>query len=329
MTFYGNQIAVSAYEKNPGLGGGTALISSSLLSNSSDSPVFSDSLSVLQVEDSYYDTDTLTGANVSWANPYFSSPTAFDFTLLEASPAIAASSDGSDWGSESHLFSGPRDIMISEIGYAGLEDSNKEWLRLLNAGNESIDLSGYSVSDGIYMTIPDGTTLEAGASLLLVSDLTFFDNTTDQLLQWESGQLSNEGERIILMNTSGVVIDHVRYKTSAPWPVPVLGQESLQLVSVDLDNHFASSWVLNEIQIGLEESLISHAIRLYPNPAKSFLTIESNLGIDMIQAFNSMGQKIGTWSSLSKRTELDVSSWSDGSYIILINGSHAMRFIHQ
>jgi hypothetical protein len=29
------------------------------------------------------------------------------------------------------------------------------------------------------------------------------------------------------------------------------------------------------------------------------------------------------------RTELDVLSWSDGSYIILINGSHAMRFIHQ
>ena len=329
ITFYGNQIAVSAYEKNPGLGGGTALISSSLLSNSSDSPVFSDSLSVLQVEDSYYDTDTLTGTNVSWANPHFSSPTAFDFTLLEASPAIAASSDGSDWGSESHLFSGPRDIMISEIGYAGLEDSNKEWLRLLNAGNESIDLSGYSLSDGIFMTIPEGATLEAGASLLLVRDLTFFDNTTDQLLQWDSGQLSNEGERIILMNTSGLVIDHVRYKTSAPWPVPVLGQESLQLVSVDLDNHFASSWVLNEIQIELEESLISHAIRLYPNPAKSVLTIESNLGIEMIQAFNSMGQKIGTWSSLSKRTELDVSSWSDGSYIILINGSHAMRFIHQ
>ena len=329
MTFYGNQIAVSAYEKNPGLGGGTALVSRSLLSNSSGSPVFSDSLSVIQVEDSYYDTDTLTGANVSWANAHFSSPTAFDFTLLEASPAIAASADGSDWGSESHLFSGPRDLMISEIGYAGLEDSNKEWLRLLNAGNESIDLSGYSVSDGIYITIPEGSILEAGASLLLVSDLTFFDNTTDQLLQWESGQLSNEGERIILMNASGVVIDHVRYKTSAPWPVPVLGLESLQLVSVDLDNHFGSSWVLNELQIGIEESLSSHSIRLYPNPSNSVLTIESDLGIEMLQAFNSMGQKIGTWSSLSKRMVLDVSSWSDGSYIILINGSQTMRFIHQ
>ena len=328
ITFYGNQIAVSAYEKNPGLGGGAAMVTRSLLSNSSDSPEFSDSLSFLLIVDSYYDTDTLSGANVSWANPHFSSPTSFDFTLLEASPAITASVDGSDWGSESHLFSGPRDIMISEIGYAGLEDSNKEWLRLLNTANESIDISGYSVSDGIYTTIPEGTVLEAGASLLLVSDLTFY-NTTDLLLQWESGQLSNEGERIILMNASGVVIDHVRYHTSSPWPVPELGLESLQLVSVDLDNHFASSWVLSELQLGIEDSLNAHSIHLYPNPAQSVLTIESNLKIEMLQAFNSMGQKVGAWTNLSNRTELDVSSWADGSYIILINGSQALRFIHQ
>ena len=116
---------------------------------------------------------------------------------------------------------------------------------------------------------------------------------------------------------------------STKWPVPVVGQESLQLVSIDLDNHFASSWVLSELQLGIEDSLIYHAIRLYPNPAKSVLTIESNLKIEMLQAFNSMGQKVGAWTNLSNRTELDVSSWADGSYIILINGSQALRFIHQ
>jgi hypothetical protein len=131
------------------------------------------------------------------------------------------------------------------------------------------------------------------------------------------------------MNDSGVVIDHVRYKSNAPWPVPELGQESLQLVSVDLDNHFASSWVLSELQLGIEDSLNAHSIHLYPNPAQSVLTIESNLKIEMLQAFNSMGQKVGAWTNLSNRTELDVSSWADGSYIILINGSQALRFIHQ
>ena len=329
ITFYGNQIAVSVYEKNLGLGGGTAVVTNSLFSNSSDSPVFTDSLSVLYVSDSFYDTDTLTGVNVSYANPNFTSPTAFDFTLVETSSAIAAASDGTDLGASSHLFTGVRDIMISEIGYAGLEDPNKEWLRLLNASNEAIDLSGYIISEGIEMTIPEGITLEADESLLLVLDISFFGNSSDQILQWESGKLSNEGERVLLMNSSGIVIDHVRYQTTAPWPIPLFVQESLQLLSVDLDNHFASSWVLNELYVGVDEVLESHAIRLYPNPSNSVITIESNEDIYLMQAFNGMGQEVGSWSSLSKRTELDVSSWSDGAYIILINGNKTIRFIHQ
>ena len=131
------------------------------------------------------------------------------------------------------------------------------------------------------------------------------------------------------MNSSGIVIDHVRYQTTAPWPIPLFVQESLQLLSVDLDNHFASSWVLNELYVGVDEILESHAIRLYPNPSNSVITIESNEDIYLMQAFNGMGQEVGSWYSLSKRTELDVSSWSDGAYIILINGNKTIRFIHQ
>ncbi|MDE0871884.1 MAG: CotH kinase family protein, partial [Flavobacteriales bacterium] len=328
MTFYGNQIAVSAYEKNSGFGGGTAGIMRSLLSNSSDSPVFADSLSVLHVTDSFYDTDTLWGPNVSWANPHFSSPTTFDFTLLEASPAIGASDD-SDWGTESHLFLGPVDLMISEIGYAGLEDPDKEWLRLLNTGDEALNLSGYSLSDAVSVIIPAGTWLEAGASLLLVRDLTFFDNSTDQILQWDAGQLANEGERILLMNAVGMVIDHVRYESEAPWPIPAMGLESLQLISADRDNHFASSWMLNELQIGIEEPWASSAVRVYPNPSKSSVWIESRSSIEMIQAFNGLGQQIHVWFGLSNRTELDVSSWSNGTYVLLINGSKTIRLIRQ
>jgi hypothetical protein len=164
---------------------------------------------------------------------------------------------------------------------------------------------------------------------LLVRDLTFFGNSTDQILQWDAGQLANEGERILLMNAVGMVVDHVRYEPEAPWPIPAMGTESLQLISADLDNHFASSWMLNELQIGIEEPPASSDVRVYPNPSKSSVWVESRASIELIQAFNGLGQQIHIWFGSSNRTELDVSSWSNGTYVLLINGSKTIRLIRQ
>jgi hypothetical protein len=289
-------------------------------------------LSSLNISECFYDTDTLIGVDVLWENPHFTAPNEFNFTLLELSPAIGASVDGSDWGTESHLFGGLSDIMISEIGYAGIENANREWIRLFNPRNEDVDISGYAISDGISMVFPENTWLEAEGSLLIVQDLNFFSNTVEQIFQWDSGQLANEGERIILLNASGMVIDHVMYAPESPWPIPVLGMESLQLISPSLDNHFASSWVLaNTPPMVVEDLPTSVSIALYPNPTSKTVHVVSSKAFRTLQVFNCLGKMMmsQTFLGQQKFTELDVSNYSVGTYLILIDGSESLRFIRQ
>ena len=167
---------------------------------------------------------------------------------------------------------------------------------------------------------------------MIVQDLNFFSNTVEQIFQWDSGQLANEGERIILLNASGMVIDHVMYAPESPWPIPVLGMESLQLISPGLDNHFASSWVLaNTPPMVVEDLPTPLSIALYPNPTSKTVHVVSNKAFRTLQVFNCMGKMLmsQTFSGQQKFAELDVSNYSVGTYLILVDGSESLRFIRQ
>lgn len=330
MTFFGNQTAVGVYEKNIGLGGGTVSVARSLFSNSSDSPAYVDSLSTLAVLESFYDSDTLGGADVSWAHPRFVDPDGFDFSLLENSPALGAAEDGSDWGTGSHIFEAPRGVVISEIGYAGLENVDKEWLRLLNSGTSSVDLSGYILDDAVQFIFPLGTVLPAGSTLLVVRDLLFFDGTSETVLEWTSGQLANEGERIRLFNAFGIVEDFVRYEPAAPWPIPTVDQEALVLISSSLDNHFAESWTLDSPVVSVDKLPTDWIIGLHPNPASDRIHVTASSPMERVEIFNSMGQSLleynvdGVYDLI-----VEMKCWKPGMYLLRVNGTQVERFMVQ
>lgn len=329
ITFYGNQTAVSAYEKNAGLGGGWGTVQNTLLSNSSDAPLWADSLSSLLVLSSFCDTDSLDDPEVTWANPNFIDPDGFDFTLLENSPALGTANDGLDIGTQEHWPSDRRDVVIVEIGYAGIEDPDKEWIRLLNPGNEPIDLTGYSLSDAVQWTLAEAFVLEPGASAWVVRDGSFFENAQDAVFQWQTGQLANEGERIVLSNAAGMVVDFVRYAPNAPWPIPQAGAEALHLVSLTLDNHFASSWTLGEVQ-SVGQLATQEAFHVYPNPARDQLHLVSELPIASCQLFNLAGQVLSIpWQGIgTTRAQVDVSSLHPGLYLVRINATTQPFLVH-
>ena len=329
ITFYGNQIAVNAYEKNVGQGGGWGTLQNTIISNSSDAPLFADSLSSILVMNSISDTDGMENEEIDWANPNFSDPDGFDFTLLENSPAIGAANDTFDLGTLQQLPGNERNIEIVEIGYAGLEHPDKEWIRLFNPGNHAVNMAGYSLSDAVEWTLYENFFLDPGESLWVVRDGSFFESAQDAVFQWQNGQLANEGERIVLSNATGMVMDFVRYAPEPPWPIPQLGNEALLLLANNLDNHFASSWTLGQLQHGSEVSS-RETINAYPNPASSSLTITSEIPIQSCLLFNLAGQQINfPGQAMGLRTvQCDVSTIDAGVYILQVNETSLPLIIH-
>jgi hypothetical protein len=312
-TFYANQYGVSVYEKNPGMGGGDAVVTNTIFSNSSHSPVFVDSLSSALVVDAVYDSDTLAYDEVLEANPLFVDPDGYDFTLQAGSPAEGYGAS-TLWSDVQH------DLAIVEFGYTGIVDPNREWLVLRNDGDAPIDLLGYSLSDAVTWTQSFPLVLGPGEQAWVVRDASFFSNVPDAVLEWESGQLANEGERILLHNPAGMVVDFVQYEPVAPWPVPLAEQEALVRVSAGLDNHFASSWQLEALIQTPEVMNAPGELRVYPNPANALVQLaglESVNGEVNAELWSIAGQLIAsqTWPAQEACT-WDVSGVAQGVYVI-------------
>ncbi|MDA8606302.1 CotH kinase family protein [Flavobacteriales bacterium] len=328
-TFYGNQYGISVYEKNPGMGGGTVTAQRSIFSNSSHSPVFQDSVSTAWVMEAIYDSDTLSFDDVVMANPLFAHPDAFYFGLLEGSPAADAGGPGDNYGA-SFPWAIPwsiteRDMAIVEFGYAGIEHPNREWIKVQNEGGQPVNLQGYRLEDAVSWTCVDALWVDPGESVWIVKDVAFFEESFEQVVAWDAGQLANEGERILLKDAAGIVVDFVRYGIEAPWPVPVAGAEALVRISPWLDNHFASSWMLAELDDVPLEVAATSIWSMYPNPAKNRIHMHFDEVLSEpldVQLFSATGQCLQEWrlSARGNDITLDVSNFPQGMYLLRVDG---------
>lgn len=121
-----------------------------------------------------------------------------------------------------------------------------EYIMLSNVGTEDIDLSGYSFTQAITFTFPDGVMLPAGESLYIVRNMDA-SNTNQNSLPWDSGRLADEGETIELSTPQGIIIDQVRYLPIAPWPV--IGTEGITAIVMKdpvKANNIAANWQLSQ-----------------------------------------------------------------------------------
>ncbi len=146
----------------------------------------------------------------------------------------------------------PASIVISEIYYnapsAQGKDENYEFIELANRGMTAIDLSGYRIDDGIKITLPEGTWLEPNQCILLAKNATTYEDLSVPVLQWESGSLSNGGETIRLVDTSGFWVDCVTYRDEGLWPASADGDgASLELIDLNDPNHIAANWAASTV----------------------------------------------------------------------------------
>ena len=151
------------------------------------------------------------------------------------------------------------DIVINEIHYDPQPKTEAvEFIELLNTGEEAVDLSAWAFTSGIDYTFPTETSMGPGEYLILTEDVRAYNTKFGSIFvggkkafaAFDSGGLSNDGERVVLRDASGEIQDEVRYQSTFPWPIAPQGEEvqangdgvSMELLNPALDNDLAGSW---------------------------------------------------------------------------------------
>lgn len=112
-------------------------------------------------------------------------------------------------------------IVINEINYRSVKvDKNTDFIELYNADNTSVNLSDWALTGGVHYKFPSGTTLNAGAYLLVAAnpaDVQSEFNVSGVLGSF-TGNLSSKKDEIILKDTYFNTIDKVDYDAWKEWP---------------------------------------------------------------------------------------------------------------
>ena len=150
-------------------------------------------------------------------------------------------------------------ILISEVYYAvdtahGTKPDN-EWIELYNDTSATVNLSGWRVEDNSTSTpnyLPMGTAIAPGRFLIVSATTTtqglwnIATSSFTSLGRTIGDGLSNAGDRIILKNTSGAIVDAVSWganRTAFDPSAPVVSySESLSRIPLSKDTNTAGDW---------------------------------------------------------------------------------------
>ncbi|MHA3774957.1 lamin tail domain-containing protein [Verrucomicrobiota bacterium sgz303538] len=115
-------------------------------------------------------------------------------------------------------------VVLNEILYRPgttiPENTKAEFVELLNTGTETVSLGGWQFTKGVAFTFPAGTTIAPGGYLVVAADVPTFQGQypgVNNVVGGWTGQLSNSGERIELVDATGKVVDSVEYSDEGDW----------------------------------------------------------------------------------------------------------------
>lgn len=107
-------------------------------------------------------------------------------------------------------------VIFNEIAWMGnTSNANAEWIELYNSGSEDIDLSSWSISGSLNISLPENKKIVSGGYFLLerTSDDSVSEITADHIY---TGALANTGGSLMLKDKDGTVVDQI--SASSGWP---------------------------------------------------------------------------------------------------------------
>lgn len=235
-------------------------------------------------------------------------------------------------------------VVINEIHYnpsADIQgdDDLFEFVELVNAGETAVDISGFKVTDGIHITFPQGSHMQADECIVVAKTAALYKDRGYQVYQADSGRLENAGEVLRLTDQGGTEVDIVNYDDHFPWPEEPDGEgPSLELIDPLLDNSIASSWKASNIKGGTpgkylisgtgkwyKTSPVNDFISVWPNPFHTTLsinyTIPENTNVKIV-IINSLGHTVDILVNELQSPGIYETYWTpenlpEGMYLVL------------
>jgi hypothetical protein len=218
------------------------------------------------------------------------------------------------------------ELMYHPLPGESADEKEYEFVDIKNTGTNLIDLSGMSFIEGIKYTFPAGTFIQSNADLLLASNAQVFETRYHYTPFGQyTGQLSNDGETIILISSTGDTIINLTYGTSYPWPGSPDGSGYSLLRSQDRmyqDINDPSSWTASASLDGTiekNEKRTPSEFQLnqnYPNPFNPRTTVSFDLPIASfvtLQIYDLLGRNIATLISEELPEGHHAREWNAGN----------------
>ena len=205
--------------------------------------------------------------------------------------------------------------VFNEIMYnpPGDTDDSQEWIELYNQLSTDVDLSDWSIEGGIEFDfpggetgLPGGTVLPGHGYLVLAKSPESLDSLPQgvQVLGPYTGQLSNGGEELRLINNDGRVMNVVDYDDDGAWPVGPDGAGlSLAKRNANSNSEAAENWTYSG-QLGGSPGEANFSASFFePLGTSTIFTIDADW------TYDDSGADQGTaW----RESEFDDSGWDAG-----------------
>lgn len=243
-------------------------------------------------------------------------------------------------------------LVISEIMYDDPpkeQNDNLEFIELYNNTDTPIELGGLMIKGGIASGKLPEFALQPDSYWVTAKNTTAFYNIFGVIVhEWIGANLSNdEAESLFIVNTnhhSDVKIDSLTYTPGKPWPEGASGLgHSMELIDVSADNSnplnwkdsnnyignyngidiYASPGYANSI-LGTKDSFKEKIIRVYPNPVKDLLIIDSKVKIIKVEMYSVLGKKV--LEKKSNFNQIQTNGISHGVYIVKIYSEDGFIF---
>ncbi len=125
----------------------------------------------------------------------------------------------------------------------------EQWVELFNRTGADVDVSGWKFDDAIGCTFPVGTSIPANGFIVVSNDVAAFNAAHPGVTAVGpfSGGLSDSGERLVLKDALGNIVDEVNYRDGKPWPqFADGGGSSLELRDPNADNSAPEAWAASD-----------------------------------------------------------------------------------
>jgi hypothetical protein len=121
----------------------------------------------------------------------------------------------------------------------------EEWIELFNRGTDPVNMSGWTLENGVTFDFPEGTTIAPGEFLVVSNKPAEFTTKypTVRIAGEYSGTLANGGDQVMLRDSDRNPADEVVFYDGGRWPGRADGEGStLELRNPEADNSVPESW---------------------------------------------------------------------------------------